>query len=213
MDVEEVIKAVTRQFGDETGAQIDASDVLRWINEGQFQIARRIGDVVDTTTIPLVIGTFKYLLPTNFFKIISAEIDGARIQLVTPAQLSVLYPDLNSSSAQSGVSKFFSIEKISTNQARVTLAPVCGVAGSLVIVYKNRPPIINSTEDTLSIPDEYHTTLVTYCLAKAKQLDGDTESFVALTATFNTEVQEDSHDSKHKDEETYPYIRTSMGDW
>lgn len=195
MDVLEIHKAVTRQFGDETGAMIDLNDTIRWINEGQFQIARRIGDVLSPHQIPLVVATYKYSLPTNFFKVKSVELDGKRLQVVSPAQMATLYPDLNSTSAQQSVPKFASVQATGTNTYQITLAPKPGVTGTLDLMYQTRPPIINASTDALYIPEEYHTTLVTYCLSKAKQLDGDDEASAALAGMFKAEVAEDSHDS------------------
>lgn len=212
MNVGEVHKAVTRQFGDETGGIIDLSDTIRWINEGQFQIARRISDVLGTTPINVVVGDNKYPLPADFFKVKFVELDGRRLQLVDKAQLGVLFPDLSSVGAQQSVPKFVSVSSIGTNLSELTLAPIPGAVGVLTVVYQNRPPIVNSTDDVLYLPEEYHPTLITYCLSKAKELDGDMEASTALSARFKTEVAEDSHDSTVKDDETYPFIRASSGD-
>lgn len=212
MDTLELVKAVQRQFGDETGSMIDVHDVLRWINEGQFQIARRTRDLNGSTTIPVLTGTKQYDLPSDFFKVSIAELDGKRLQLLTHAQLSTLYPDLNSSAAQQGVSKFFAVIAGGVAGADILLAPIPGSNGSLIVSYKSRPPSINSTDDTLSIAEEYHNTLLTYCLAKAKQLDGDDQGYATMATVFSNQVMEDAHDGQNKDDETYPYIRTSPGD-
>lgn len=213
MDVLEIHKAVTRQFGDETGAMIDINDTIRWINNGQFQIARRIGDVLTPLPIPVVVGTYQYVLPTNFFKIKSVELDGKRLQVVTPAQLSTLYPDLNSDGAQQSVPKFVAFQATGTNTYQMTAAPIPGTAGTFDLIYQSRPPIINASTDPLYIPEEYHQTLVTYCLAQAKQMDGDDEAHAALQSQYRQEVAEDSHDSNVRDDETYSFIRTSAGDY
>lgn len=213
METIEVIQTVQRQFGDETGAQITPADIIRWINEGQFQIARRTGDLLGTQTINVVVGDNKYSLSNDFFKVTTAELDGKRLQLLSEAQLNTLYPDINSTSAQQGVSKFFSIINAGISGSEITLAPIPGNIGSLLINYKSRPPLINSTDDVLSIPEEYHTTLVTYCLKKAKQLDGDDQGFSTMDVAFRAEVADDSYDARQKDDETYPFIRTSPGDY
>lgn len=208
-----VIEAVKRQFGDETGAMIEESDIFRWINEGQFQIARKIGDVVNSTTIPVVVGDYRYNLPADFFKVIHVELDGTKLQWTTPSTMRSLFPSLESSGAQAGAAKFFSIQSTGTvNIAELLLAPIPAVAASLAISYQRRPPIIVTAADPLTIPEEYESTLITFCLAKAKQLDGDDEAFIAMTAAFKAEVHDDAHDSRHKDDDTYPVIRPSLGD-
>lgn len=203
-----------RQFGDETGAQINLDDVFRWVNEGQFQVVRRTGDTLASTSIPLVINpvTHKYNLPADFFKMQFLELDGRKLQFVSPAALASMFPELDATETSQGFPSFFTVQSVAANNAQVILAPKPGAAGTLEATYIRRPPLINSSEDDLSIPEEFHSTLITYCISKARQLDGDDEGFVAMSATFKSEVQEDAHDSHHKDQDTYPMIRPSPGD-
>lgn len=216
MLVSDVVEAVQAQFGDRNGAQILLDDIFRWINDGQLKINRKIGDVLSTQSIPFTLNgavyNHKYNLATDFFKYQYVELDGRRLQPLNPAQLASLYPTLDSTSGPAGFSKFFTVETIGANQARIVVAPIPGAAGTLELTYHKRPPIVNSTEDALSIPEDYHSTLVTYCLAQAKQMDGDDEGFVAVSAAFKAAVDEDAYDAHHKDEETYPVIRPSPED-
>lgn len=216
MLVQEVIDAVQSQFGDKTGALVTVDDIFRWINDGQGKIARRIGDTQTTQSIPLTLNgavyNHKYTLATDFFKSLFAELDGRRLQILNGAQMRTMYPSLDSTSGPQGSPKFFAIESIGTNQARIVLAPIPGAAGTIELTYSKRPPIINSTEDTLYLPEEYHSTLVLYCVAQAKQMDGDDQAYLALNSTFKADSEEDAHDARHKDDETYPFIRTSPED-
>lgn len=216
METEELVRAIKRQFGDENGAQIDDDDIWRWINEGQFQIARRTGDVESSQSIPLTVSgsayNHKYDLSTDFFKFKTVELDGKALQKLSIEQLYGMYPSLDVPNLSGGFPKFCAAAKLGTNQYRIVLAPIPGQAGTLTILYARRPPIINSTSSSLSLPEEHHNTLLTWCLSKAKQLDGDDEASLALAAQYRSEVQDDVHDAKHKDEDTYPIIRASPED-
>lgn len=213
MDIPGLIKAIQRQFGDETGAMVLMDDIFRWINEGQLAIFRRTGDSDTQTTIALAIGDYQKPLPADFFKVKFVELDGKKLQILGFQQLYTLFPDLDSTAAQQNVSKYCAISNTGTNSYRITFAPRAGQAGSATVLYQRRPPVVVSTDDVLSLPEEYHSTLLTYCLAKAKQLDGDDQAAAALNSEFKAEVHEDSHDAKHKDEDTYPIIRASWGDY
>lgn len=61
--VSNVISHVTRQFGDESGAQISSEDIIRWLNDGQREIASitKFNELVATTNF--VPGTYEYPLP------------------------------------------------------------------------------------------------------------------------------------------------------
>ena len=37
----DVVANVRRSFGDESGVQLEEGDLLRWINQGQYEIARQ----------------------------------------------------------------------------------------------------------------------------------------------------------------------------
>lgn len=214
MLVDEIVRAVKRQVGDETGSLVETEDVFRWINEGQFQIARKTADSTTIApAIPVVVGDNRYSLPIDFFKPLHLEMDGRRLQLLAEAQLRTMYPTLDVNSQQ-GVPKFFAIvDNGGASASELILAPVPGSAGSLTLTYLRRPPLIRQTSDLLSIPDQYHNTLLTFCIGKARQMEGDDESWAAHTAQFKQEVTEDAHDARNKDDETYPFIRASDGDY
>jgi hypothetical protein len=196
-----------------TGAVIEIPDLVRWINEGQIQILRQTTTLLGSQSIPVVAGDGQYDLATDFFRMQSVELDGVKLQILTLAQMSAMYPTLNASQPPTGSPRYFAVGSVGTSVTQLFLAPKPAAAGTLSITYKARPPLINASADALSIPDEYFETLVMYCLAKAKQLDGDDEGWAATQAAVKEQLTEDGHDSKNeRDDETYPYIRVSAAD-
>lgn len=214
MLVDEIVRAVKRQVGDETGSLIETEDVFRWINEAQIQICRKTGDTTTISpAIPVAVGDGRYSIPADFLKVLHLELDGRRLQFLAEAQLRTMYPTLETN-AQQGVPKFFCIiDNGGTVQSELLLAPVPGSTGNLILTYLKRPPLIRQTADLLTVPDQYHSTILTFCIGKARQMEGDDESWAAHTAQFKQEVTEDAHDARTKDEETYPFIRASDGDY
>lgn len=214
MLVSDVVTAVTRQFGDETGAQIDSEDIIRWVNDGQLRISRRTESAMSEHSASLAIGSATAALPEDFFKVSNVTLTGSSgvakiLQNLTTKQFQALYP--TAASDATGVTKFCTVTRIDGNWIMV-FAPRPSETVGLTLLYKNRPPVVDAVGDELSIPDEFYSTLITYCLAQAKQLDGDDDAYTRLMSEFNGSVVEDSHDEHNKDAETYPYIRTSEGD-
>lgn len=212
MNVADIVQSVKRQFGDETGAQIDTPDILRWINEGQLRILRKTEGLYTSATISVVASTISYSIPADFFKAAAVTLDLKRLQSLSVGQIRTLYPNL--STDPTGLPKFFAI-----HDGNIMLAPRPTNAGSLVLEYVNRPLLVTTvdaeSEDyvDLTIDVSFHPTLITYCLAQAKHLDGDVGVAQAYMTQFNSELGEDMHDARHTDEETYPFIRTSSGDY
>lgn len=215
MNVDYVIKSVTRQFGDETGAQIDVDDILRWINDGQLRVSRRTGSDVSSISDTVLLGSPTYILPVDFFKVSEITLTGSsgnpkQIQVIGKQQMLNMYPSLDSSTL--GVTKFAAVSRLMSDTV-LYFAPVPSETVSINLIYKNRPPVVNDSFDELSIPDEYIDTLITYCLAQAKQLDGDLDAYQLLMNNFNGNLNEDAHDEVNKDAETYPFIRVGFGDY
>lgn len=215
MNVDYVIKSVTRQFGDETGAQIDVDDILRWINDGQLRISRRTGSDVSAFTGSVPLGSPTFTLPVDFFKVSEITLTGSsgnpkQIQVIGKQQMLNMYPNLSGSTL--GVTKFAAVSRLMSDTV-LYFAPVPSETVAINLIYKNRPPVVNDSFDELSIPEEYIDTLITYCLAQAKQLDGDLEAYQLLIGNFNGYLNEDVHDEATKDSETYPFIRVGFGDY
>lgn len=215
MNVDDVVQSVKRQFGDETGAQIDSADIIRWINEGQLRISRRSESDNKQATISVPANSLFVNVPDDFFKAQDIRMTGSSgapkiIQQLSMAQLKALYPSVPSDA--SGVTKFCSFTRLDGTWS-INFAPKPSETVSLSLVYVHRPPVIASNSDPLSIPAEYHDNLVTFCLAMAKQLDGDMDAYNQLMSQFGVTLTDEAHDEKHKDAETYPFIRTSGGDY
>jgi hypothetical protein len=215
MLVSDIAQSVKRQFGDETGAQIDNDDIIRWINEGQLRISRRIEADSETWTATFPAGDTEIDLPADFFKFSMVSMTASSgvpkfLQVISLKQLEVLYPNYRSDAGS--VTKFCALGGRFNGVQRLVVAPRPSETVTLTVTYKSRPPLVTTTGDSLSIPDAYYTTLITFCLAQAKQLDGDMQGYTQMMGVFGADLSEDTHDAHQPDAETYPFIRTSLGD-
>jgi hypothetical protein len=69
--VSDVLTAVKRQFGDESGAQVTDTDIIRWINQGQLEIAKLNKPFKSIATTNTVVGQNSYDFPSD--KILTIE--------------------------------------------------------------------------------------------------------------------------------------------
>lgn len=209
-----VIEAVKSQYGDPTGAVVEITDILRWINESQLQIQKQVSSLLGTQSIPLVAGDNQYDLSTDFFRALSVELDGKRLQFLTLAQMFSMYPTLNTAQPPTGAPRYFATGTVGSATAQLYLAPKPAQAGTLSVQYKARPPLINASDDLLTVADEYTETVIMFCVAKAKQMEGDEEAWAAHRAAVKEQLTEDGHEANNaKNDETYPFIRPSTGDY
>lgn len=167
--VQNVIDHVTRQFGDESGAQIITTDIIRWINSGQNEINRRNRIIKGTATTPTVIGTRNYTFPTpRILEVQALHYEGKPLEYrsFNEAQEYILKND--PTFVKSGT-PFMWYEWGS--DLYVYYPP--GAVGTLSLYYVGFPADVDDVSDTLSIPDQYYDSLIQYCMQQAYELDDD----------------------------------------
>lgn len=173
MLVSDIQTRVNRAFGDESGAQIDLTDILRWVNDGQLEIAlqKQLLQVVSTVTVTVNVGI--YTLPTNILQLRSVRYDGTVLDPMTMAQSEELIPsyDVGVSVIGSGVPTSYWIWG---SPQQVYLYPLPNNSTSVLKLYYTRIPIqVTVAGDTPELPVQYHPRIVDYCLAKAYELDAN----------------------------------------
>jgi hypothetical protein len=198
------IKAgVIRQFGDDSGAQLIDADFIRWINEGQLEIFRGTEEGRATVTIPSVAGQAAYTLPVGFHKAISVEYNGTKLVKTSEQMVDQQNPTRSTGNA---TPRYYYVNW--GEPSSLVVYPNPSVVASLVILYQARPVLLDDMADSTTISDAFMTTLETFCLAKAKQLDGDLPAYNALMAEVNGRVSKDFADAKDPFDDLYPFITT-----
>ncbi len=169
----EVLTAVKRQFGDESGAQITDTDIYRWINQGQTEIARK-GEVNrSTATTVSVVGQAEYTFSsTNIFKLLSITYKDRPLEYMSfeQAQESILsYPNIPNDNGEP--TNWYEFD------TSLFLYPTPNVAGDTIKIYIVLAPVaVTTSTDVLSIPDTHYNALVQYVLQQAYELDDDLNS-------------------------------------
>lgn len=166
----DVATTVKRQFGDESGVQIKDADIIRWINDGQLEIVTANHVLKGKATIASVASQSDYTLPeANIAVIESIQWDGIPVQAITQAELEAFIQDYpNSFSLGIGTPTIWY-----EWGGVVTFWPVPQAVGTITLLYTKVPNSLNVLTDTLSLPDKYFNSLVTYVLAQAYEMDED----------------------------------------
>ena len=200
--VSDVLKYVQRQFGDESGVQIKAEDVVRWVNAGQTEIFRRNEPMKATSTADLIGGQHTYTFPGGILKIQSILVNGVPVpaRSYQEAEEYILSNDPN---------------RTETGQAQIwyewggdfTLWPTPDgdAAGGIVIKYIQAPTDVTAEGDLLSIPDTYYNRLVEYVLSQAYELDENWNAADLKATQFGTNLESQMNQNAVQ-RNTYPTI-------
>lgn len=199
---QDIIDSVVRQFGDESGAQISQSDIIRWINEAQRDV------IVSNREINQAIATFSSVAEQNIYEITSLIPDILRIHSI--AYNNRLLEMLSFEEAQSKM-----LESTSGNPSywfkyagQLNLWPVPSedLADGIKVYYNRTPAPVTQGTDLLSVPQSYYEAVNAFCLKKAYELDGDAQMIGIKSDDYNRNITINSLDTTNSYRE-YPTIR------
>ena len=169
----EVAQNVRRSFGDESGVQLEENDLLRWINQGQYEIARhnRILKSRGTQNTLPGQGTYTLALGRPIEQIESIRYDGNRL---VPTEFTTIDANLEEypPSAQGEPSLWYKWGN------EVTIWPTPQKSASLEVYFTATPvqQTIFDPSRVLELPDNYFLPLIDFVMAKAHEMDDDPQS-------------------------------------
>lgn len=200
--VQEVITAVQRQFGDESGVQLENSDVIRWINDAQDIIVAKNKVLKAKSTTPAVAGQASYTFPSdNIYQIESIHYNGYRV------------PNMGFPEAEEQI---FTADPLAVSlgdpvlwyewAGTFTFWPAPNATHNIDLYYTQRPTHVTDTTDVLSVPDKYYQDVVRYCMQQAYEMDEDPANSQAKGQQFDASLNEKSEEERTSQNMTYDTI-------
>lgn len=210
MNVSDVVTRVKRQFGDESEVQLTEADIIRYINDAQREIVMHNETVLTViSTENLVDGTNEYSFPSNLFILRSLRIKPT----VAASYESVQHYNLQEFDRRvDGWDGSFwgtGTPCIYTTYNRLIYlfpTPNTDITDGLKILYSRTPTEIVLVTDELSVPLEYHNSIVKYCLMQANILDEDYDAMALHQSNFLADVRTLSHGNSQGNQDVYPTI-------
>lgn len=205
--VSEVMTAVKRQFGDESGVQLEDADIIRWINDAQDTIVAKNKVLKAKSTTPAVAGQAAYTFPSdNIHQIESIHFKNYRV------------PNMSFPEAEEHI---FAADPLSTASGdpvlwyewggTFTFWPTPASDDNIDLYYTQRPPHITQGSDVLSVPDKYYQDVIRYVLQQAYEMDEDLQNSQAKQAQFEAGLSEKSEEERTAQNMTYETLTTY--DW
>lgn len=183
--VDDVIKDITRQFGDESEVQIDSADIIRWINNGQLEIvtnnrelnaAKAVTDVVANQQVYPILSDPAF---SNLLTVHSIRYKDKKLRSLT-FQEAEDYMVTSSTNAGGEPELWY----VYDGEIHLYPIPEEPVTAGITIFFTKAPARISSSADTLGIPNSYYNALKDYCLAQAYELDENANMSQMKTAQY-----------------------------
>ena len=195
----DVMKAVKRQFGDESGVQLEDADIVRWVNSAQQEIVKRNKILKAKSTSISIVGQKDYTFPSNrILEIESIHYDGQRLPNMPFAQAEDQIISNQSTLNDKGEPQLW-YEWGGT----FSFWPVPATAEEVTIYYTKLPDLVAASTDVLTIPDKYFEDVVRYVLQNAYEMDEDWAASQAKQAQFNESVNDMGEEERTAQNMTY----------
>jgi len=202
--LDDIIKRVQRQFGDDVQAQITKEDIVRWVNDACIEIASNNatnqGVLKGQTAVEA--GKTEYNLPSDILLLRSVRVNGIKMGHSTFDQITEL-PDFSETAVGTPLNYW-----VFDNKLYLYPGPSDSL-GTVDIYYVKTPDILTVEMGTKEpdVPKAYHNRIVEYCIAQAAELDDNIAHYQMKMGQFKDNLQslrQNSEQPEHDD--FYPSI-------
>lgn len=166
----EVSLDVKRIFGDEALVELKGSDLLRWINAAQREIASSNQTLKGSATSDLTKGQVLYPLPSNspVYQIQGIHIEGRPLKPVTfQAAQEYINSDDPELKAEGDPKIWYEWD----GDIYIYPSSDKDVTAGMTLYYISYPTNLVAASETLQVPDRFYNQVVDYVLAQAYRLD------------------------------------------
>jgi hypothetical protein len=194
--------AVKRQFGDESGVQLEDSDLIRWVNDAQDVIVAKTKVTKAKSTIAATANQAAYTFPSeNIHQIESIHYDSNRIPNMS-------FPEAEEYIFSSDPEQVAFGNPVLWYEwaGTFTFWPAPDDTKNIDLYYTKRPARVTASTDLLSLPDKYYQDVVRYVLQQAYEMDEDLGNAQAKGQQFEASMNEFSEEDRTSQNMTYNTI-------
>lgn len=200
--LDEVLKWVKRQFGDESGAQITNEDIIRWTNAGISEISTLAKPIQAISTATLVPGQHEYTLPIqSAIEILSVRVDGRPLEGMEFQVAETRILDSDPNWITEGTPKIWW-----RFADKLYLWPNPIEENALQLLYIRAAAPVASTTDVIELPDKYFEALLQFIMSKAWELDEDQSASAQARQAFNDRLGLQFEEDARSETKFYPSI-------
>ena len=211
---QDVINDVLTTFGDTSGVQISASDVIRWVNNAQQEVVMRNPELLPASVfVNIVGGTADYPLLANVPDVLtiqSIHYNNMPLRFLSfqEAEMHIMSQNTQPPVGLSTPEMWFERAGIIT----IYPTPASDITSGLKVYYQKRPTKVENSSDMLSLPDFYYNSVVSFCMEQANLLDENPQLAQIFGGKFDQSVQRLANRTESQSD-AYPYIGLPPEDW
>lgn len=204
--VSDVKTTIERQWGDESGVQLSLPDIIRWINDGQREIAETNTSINEKKAVAnVVVGQDLYALRNDpsfagIALINSVRYNGIPLKAIT-FQEAEKYIVTDSVTATGTPTMWYE----DNNDLRLYPQPDANLTGGLTVYFTTTPTPVTTVGSMLDIPDRYFNALIQYVMSQAYEMDENFQGAQYKQAQFDKSLGQKQHRT-NINESTYPTI-------
>ena len=201
--VGEVMLSVKRKFGDESGVQLEDSDIVAWINDAQEAIVTKNKILKARSRITAMEGQASYTFPNeNIHQIESVLYNGRRITNMSTAQAEEVISETDPEGVEQGEPQFWY-----EWAGELTFWPIPNIGGSITLRYTAKPAKVDGGSTTLlSVPDSYYQDVVNFVLKQAYEMDENESMMQAKGQEFEASLAARGEEERTAQSMTYDTI-------
>lgn len=203
--VSDVRRNVQRAFGDESGVQLEDTDIMMWINDAMDEIVKRnrINKAKSSTVSVAGQADYSFASLGNIMQIEAIHYGGARLPNMSFAEAE---EQIIGYGIQAGA--LIGSEPILWYEwaGNFTFYPIPPTVKSIDIFYTKQPTHVTALTDTLALPDKYYNDIVTYVLQKAYEMDEDWQGSQLRQQQFDASLSAMGEEERSSQQMTYPSI-------
>jgi hypothetical protein len=207
VNTNDIITRVTRVFGDDAKVQINDSDIMRWINDAQTELAlsNNLFRITANTAIPG--GQYTFTLPPNMYTLHAIKWNGVSLRSLSQQEADAyIVNNDDSTQVPSGTPSHY-WQWGNT----IHLYPYPDSNGTASVYYTRKPIDVTNALDTPEVPVQYHNRLVEYCLMQAYALDDNLYGYQVKKDEFKENTKQ-MKDMQELQQDYYPSITSSPAD-
>lgn len=217
MNVNDILERVKRQFGDESGVQVQDADIIRWINDAQNEaVMQHPGLFMASSLVDVTTGVSTITLPTTLldlqtveFRTVSTDPFQA-LKYSTTHQLDEYSPGWKENSALGTPDSY---TRGTSGTLILIPTPDASSIQGLRLNYSRYAVPIDDVTDPLGLPEYYHPYIQEFCLMKAYEMDEEWEVADRKAAYVQSTLDFNSSRESWFGKEVYPSVTPSNEDY
>lgn len=209
MTLDEIEAQVLEELGDINASEVfyDSANIQNWIYEAELKIARQTGMLEESDqSLTTVAGTATYNLPTDNLQIRKVEFNGYDVLPIDYEDLRLIDPRYTSAANAEIPTYWYEW----ANQ--IGFYPPPASAQVVTISHTSYPSKLTVGSSSPTVPEEYHPMIVTYCLARGKEMEEETQDALHFMAKFDADLLAADYEESVKGMDSYDAVRLVAGD-